>query len=358
MAVMNVWLVGRNGKIVNYSETKSYVISPDYLTNRQSQFSLINNIGVQPNQYLIAKDNSGTTPSFFGVVSSIENETINANNIMQLLNFEIIIEKSISGPSLEKKLMDLISENFMMDDTKSTMPISITGKTSTPFYIMLDEQAEKYTKYNLSELMILAFEKYGVVWQFDDLTFSGTGNIYTMHTSMTSYPDGIRNIKDNLYSIVNWDVYDRPIGPTLENKAIVYDTSSNLDFSKADVFYLKSDNTLTQDPNDNVYRPTKNKVVLYDKTNEESTPRELAASALLGNTYSHEINFDLKPNNEVLDFSSLMIGQKFNIIYQDSMYQSILTGYTKKSDSNYIGLKFGNYRSDFNQVMKNYSRRN
>lgn len=358
MAVMNVWLIGRNGKILNYSETESFVISPDYLTNRQSQFVLQQNIGVQSNQYLIAKDNSGKVPAFFGVVSSLENSTINANNIIQLLNFEIIIEKSISGPSLEKKLMDLIFTNFMMDDTKATMPISNIVKTNTPFYLMLDEQAEKYTKYNLAELMILAFEKYGVVWQFDDITFSGGGNIYTMHTSMTSYPDQIKNIKDNLYSIVNWDVYDRPIGPTLENKAIVYDTSSGLDFSKADIFYLKSDNTLTQDPNDNVYRPTKNKVVLYDKTNEESTPQELAASALLGNTYSHEINFDLKPSNEMIDLSELKIGQKFDIIYQDSLYQSILTGYTKKSDSNYVGLKFGNYRSDFNQVMKNYSRRN
>lgn len=356
MTNMNVWVLDRHGTVRNHSETVSYEISPDYLTNEQSKFVLANKIDVQPNEFIVAKENGGTTPAYFGVVNSIDNGAIVTNGIMQMLNFQGIFERTLSGQSMELFISDMITQKFIGDATKNAPLIVIDIKTNTPFYLALNTQADKYTEYNLTDLLIRAFQKYGVVWKFDDMIFEPSSNQYTLLTSLTTYDD-IINIKDNSYSFINWDVYERPIGPDLENKVLVFNTTGGQQPTEAAVYYLRGDNKLTQDPNDNVYHPTKDKVVLYDGTNEDATPQELASSALLGNTYSHEINFDLKADSQLLSFSDLNIGQKFNIIYKDSLYQSILTGYKINSASDMVGLKFGNYRSSFNQVLRNYARR-
>lgn len=356
MANMNVWVLGRNGKVRDYSETISFEVSPDYLTNEQSQFNLANKIDAQPNEFIVAKENGGTIPAYFGVVNSIDNGAIVTNGIMQLLNYQGIFERSLSGQSIEAFIKQMITDHFLSDNTKNAPLLTIDVRTNTSFYLMLNTQVEKYTEYNLTDLLIRAFQKYGVVWHFDDLEINQTTGVYTIHTSIAAYSNIIA-IKDNSYSFINWDVYERPIGPSLENKALVFNTTGGQPPSTAVVYYLRGDNKLTQDPNDNVYHPTKDKVVLYDGTNETATPQELASSALLGNTYSHEINFDLKSDSQLIKFEDLNIGQKFNIIYKDSLYQSILTGYKRTSASDMISLKFGNYRSSFNQVLRHYSRR-
>lgn len=356
MTVMNIWLLGRDGKIKNYTESESFEINYDYLSNTTSSFVLRDNIGVQPNDFIVAKESESNKPAFFGVVSSLENGKVNANQIINLLNFEIVMERGQTGDSLEDFLKQLITSKLIGDDSKIVKNIVVDVKTKTKFFFIFDGNGKIFISQNLADYFFLAFKKYGVVWQFDDIVIDENTKTYTIHTSLVRYDKTI-NVKNNSYTFLNWDVYERPIGPDLENKAVVFDTKYYPAQNMGTVYYLRSDNTLTQDVNDNVYKPTKDKVVLYDSGTEHATPLELASNALLGNSYSHEISFDLKMNSRLLTMDDIVIGYKYNIAHNDSLYQSILTGFKINDDGTTVSLKFGNYRSNFDQVLRNISRR-
>lgn len=356
MSVMNIWSLGRDGKVSGYTQSDSFEINYDYVNDTTSSFTLRENIGIQPNEFIVAKDSETNKLAFFGVVSSLENGKVNANQIIHLLNFETIFPNGQTGDNLEEYLKGRIDNLLVGDDSKLAKNIVVNAKTKTSFFFFFDDNGKNYISKNLADYFLLAFKKYGVIWKFDDFTTDENTKKYTIHTSLIRY-DKTLNVKNNSYSFLNWDVYERPIGPDLENKAIIFDTKYYPAQNDGIVYYLRSDNTLTQDVNDNVYKPTKDKVVLYDSGTDHATPLELASNALLGNTYSHEISFDLKMNSHLLTIDDIVIGYKYNIVHNDSLYQSILTGYKITNNAATISLKFGNYRSDFNQVLRNISRR-
>jgi hypothetical protein len=78
----------------------------------------------------------------------------------------------------------------------------------------------------------------------------------------------------------------------------------------------------------------------------------VANSELKGNYYSHEINFDIKNESEIIDFESLRIGTLANIYHNEKLFQSVLTGYQITSNSDFIGLKFGHIRSRLSEVLE------
>ena len=82
------------------------------------------------------------------------------------------------------------------------------------------------------------------------------------------------------------------------------------------------------------------------------TYQEIAADMLRGNHYSHEITFDLTRDNEFLNWDDFVMGLKYNIIYDGSMFKSVLTGWRYSSDGRFVQLRFGNVRSRLSELLE------
>ena len=52
-----------------------------------------------------------------------------------------------------------------------------------------------------------------------------------------------------------------------------------------------------------------------------------------------------------LNWNDYFMGLKYNIIYDDSMFTSVLTGWRYSSEGRFIQLRFGNVRSRFSELL-------
>lgn len=119
-------------------------------------------------------------------------------------------------------------------------------------------------------------------------------------------------------------------------------------------WYIDKNGELTQSLNDNVYTPTRQKIYIYDMEQEDRpTYLEVAQSELAGQTYAHEINFDIRKENNLIDIDDLEVGLLVDIVHNDTIYSSVLTGYVISSESEFISLRFGHVRSTLQDILNN-----
>jgi hypothetical protein len=117
-------------------------------------------------------------------------------------------------------------------------------------------------------------------------------------------------------------------------------------------WYLNRDGNLTQDKNDNVRFPTRHKAFVYDNADpDKPTYLEVARSELSSQNYAHEISFDIRKDNKLIDIKDLEIGKLVDIVYNDTMYKSVLTGYVYNPINEFMTLRFGHVRSTMQSMF-------
>ena len=342
---LNIWIIKRNGETSDHRKTVSYEINRDYLTAEKSTFEVLEDVEFQNGDFLMAKFQDGKGVAFFGVIDSSENKTIVCNDIFSLVNFEFPATR-ISGDSFENHARNLINRYLIQDQNKvmNILDINVTSNTRHIY-----QPAEPPTPTNLMKYLINGFKKYNVVWSVDGIE---NGRIKSRIHACT---DTIQ-IKDNVYSFIDWDVSTTEVGKGVENHILIINknTTNSEGPNILSQWWLTSDNEVVNNhDHPNIVKPTKTKVWIYDTTEEDKPSYEdVANSELKGRYYSHEIMVKIPTDSEIIDFDILTIGRLATIVRNEVTYQSVLTGYLLNDEEEYITLYFGHIRSRLSELLE------
>ena len=343
---MLIWVINRKGEIIDETESYSGEYGVDAISSDKATFPLIDkDKKYSRGDFILAKETDGGGINYFGVIDSYEDNKLVANDITVLANFEFPAGK-ISGDSFEDHFYKLLKRYLLDDPTKDLGILEVEVKTSTKH---LYQPKETPTATNLMKYLINAFKKYNIVWQFD--RFEG-GKIYTYIEAVTE----TFQLKDNIDGFRDWEVSTTEVGKDTENMLLIVDKTMTdvMNPKILSTWYLKDDNTVTQDKTDpQIIQPTKTKVNVYDTTaTDKPSYEEVANSELKGSYYSHEINVIANIDNRMIDIHNMRIGQLVNIYYKDRLYKSVLSGFSITEGSNAVSLKFGNIRSRISELLE------
>lgn len=355
MIALNVYIIDRKTqKIKSFLRVDDFSINTDYLTNEKSSFTAREQVEADSGDFLIAKpinvSDIETNVLFFGVIDSFEANNIIACDIYDLVNLSFAAT-SKTGQSAEIHIKNLINKYLMADSSKNiSQYFNITSSGSTAFSY---QPSDPPTDTNLNDYLINMFKKYNVLWSFDSFSQSNDGTI-VINTKIYKETNSFQ-IKNNINEFVNWEFYINEAGFGSENMLLIINntTSDSENPNIRNTFYLETDGNIVNTLTNNVLTPTRHKIYIFD-TEEQDPPTdlEIAMSELSGNLYSHEISFNIPIKNNILSFSSLKIGNLFNIVNANVIYRSVLTGFEITGANSFIKLKFGHVRSTMKEVLK------
>ena len=341
---MNIWTITRKGVISDAEEAAGYDINTDAISMDASNFEVKNSDEVifEDNGFLLAKFHGGKF-AYFGLLSSFENDTLVANDLIKLLDFEFPATKG-SGSSFEQHAKNLITRYLINDTGKNMSILNIEVRTNTKH---IYQPSEPPTPTNLMSYMINGFKKYNVVWRFDRFE---NGKIYTVIEA----PKDTIQLKDNIFSITDWDMSTTEVGKGIVNHLLIVDkTTNNMEAPKVlSQWWLTTDNEVTSNANHaKIFKPTKTKVWIYDtKAEDKPTYQEVAEAEIKGSYYAHELSFKMI-KNELVDIDKLYIGLFVTIIKGGRIFKSVLTGIRMTSDGDAIEFSFGHIRSRFTELL-------
>lgn len=343
---MLIWVINRKGEVIDNIQSYSGEYGIDAITSDKTTFPLIDkNKKYSRGDFILAKETEGGGINYFGVIDSYEDDKLVANDITILANFDFPAGR-IYGDSFEAHYLDLLKRYLLDDPTKDLGILEVEVRTKTRH---LYQPKETPTATNLMKYLTNAFKKYNIVWQFDRFE---NGKIYTYIEAVTE----TFQLKDDLDGFRDWEVSTTEVGKDTENMLLIVDKAMTnvMDPKILSTWYLRDDNTVTQDKSDpHIVKPTRTKVNIYDTTaTDKPSYEEVANSELKGSYYSHEINVKANIDNKMIDIHKLRVGQLANIYYKDKIYKSVLSGYQITEGTNVISLKFGNIRSRISELLE------
>jgi hypothetical protein len=334
--------------IKGFAECHTWQISADYLTDAKSQFAV--NMPVEIGDIVIAKRQVSSDILYGGIIGSVEDSAVDCSSLLSLLNMDVPMVAA-SGNNLQQKIVSYISAAL------SDPGLNISGKVTIA--AGGDPVAWSYapsdppTLTNLSSWLSDMAVKYGVYWLID--TIEQDGSTVTINTKITTINDALQ-IKNNHIDFGGWEVYVNPAGYGQENRLDIYSNDQTAPELLA-TWYIQPDGTLTQSLT-GVTLPVRQKGYIYDAAQENPpTYLEIARSELSASQYSHEINFDAILSSKIVDTYRISIGTIVSIMYNGTMYTSVVTGYGYNSGSNYKHIICGHVRSTLQAVIDNQNQK-
>jgi hypothetical protein len=357
---LNIYILNRSDLVIkSFTPCYVYEINRDYLVNEKSSFSIPGgSYTAEQGDFLVAKTfndkftTEGIKPLYFGVIDSFSNDAIITCDLYNIVNFSFPATRKtggVSGGGFGGHINNLL--NYYLDSSKLVSKITWTVDDSAKVAYSY-QPSDPPTITNMVDYLINGFKKYNITWEVDSISYN-SDNSLNVSTIIKKITDRIQ-LKNNTYSFVNWDVYENDTGRSLENELLIVDKAST-DMENPivlDTYYITRDGTITQAINDNVWKPTKTKIYIYDQTAiDKPTYLEVAQSELSASKYAHEIEFDLVKDKNLITLEDLKIGLQVYIVHSDTIYDSVLTGYIISSNNNFIHLKFGHTRSTLRQIL-------
>lgn len=343
--MLNIWIVQRNGLVSASIQSAVYEINKDALTQEKSSFTVSEMLDFKQGDFLMAKFKHGKGIAFFGVIDSHENNKIICNDISSLVNFEFPATR-MNGNSFEQHAKNLIDRYLIQDKTKTMDILNIDIKSNTNH---MYQPAEPPTATNMTKYLINAFRKYNIVWSVE--SYSN----WRVNTVIEQKTKTIR-LKNNIAKFVDWEISTTGVGRNIENQLLIVNknTTNSEGPNVLSTWYLTTENEVTQDANHpKISKPTKTKVWIYDMTEEDKPVyKDVAESELKGSYYTHEITFKMPIENDLISFDDLILGTLAEIIYDDELYQSVLSGFRLSDESDYIELRFGHIRSRLSEILE------
>lgn len=361
MRMVHCYIIGRSSfQIKDYQPCYDFVINLDYVGNEKSEFVFFEEIDFIKGDFLLARseddsviDADSIKPVFLGVINDNDNLKISALMAFNVFDFNFAAFR-INTSSWENTLLSIINSYFIgssSDFLTSGISVSTGGTNTETSYI----PSEPPTDTNFISFMLDGFKKTNVTIEVDSLELvNASNNSYKINFIIKQKTSQLQ-IKNNVYTFIDWDVYVNENSFNDFNKLLIIDKTSGTTTAPTilSTYYIQQDGTLVTSLNSNVFTPVKSKIFVYDQTEEEPpTYLSVAQSELSANTYSHEITFSFVENQYFLTVSMLEIGMISKIYYDDVLYESILTGISYLARDKLVSLTFGNIRSTLKSILK------
>jgi len=339
-----------NLTIKNSVPIKSYSISMDAISNDTSTIIVQKDNLINVGDYIAIKDLNTNSLLYYGQINTVDvNDlddivTISSNYIWNLLNGDIIV-KNISAKSYEKHIITLIKQYIQSNIKVNPLSLYLKNSTNTEFSV---SESDGITTINFIDYIIRGFKLHNVIFDITEIGVGINNGIPFYFPKIDIHQNTMElNIKNNIYDFVNWSVTDSRNIRGYNNELWIVDKNS-IDMENPIIlkkYWLKKNGSITESINDDVTLPTQVHIYLYDKSLPDNPSYlNIAQSELSGNSYSHNIQFSIPIKNNFISFDDLKLGLQSNIYYNNTVYKSILTGYSFNSDSDLILLNFGNLR--------------
>ncbi len=328
-------LTNLSGMSISSSDlrVRNFKIERDLLKKTSSSFTALSMPSLVENGDIVGLYDPYGTILFLGVVGSIQDNIVNANQIIDIFD-DNWLWNNPSLTTIEESLQSIIQNDYQNSD--DTLMNTIYGdfqlNTISSTNQKLQKQDDRYIT-NFSSFLYDVYEKYSIQLLFD-IPF--TANTPSIDIGIPSYPK--LTIGNNSGIFRNFNI-QRNIYET--NKLVVYSESTG-DYRAS---WYATTSGITDNPSAlNRFQKIKTNIIFSDEN-----INILKASSLRNQMYNHEITCDLVMNNNLLTFDNLHLGQEVDLFYNGDYYNTILTGYTLDCRENdgveMITLKFGLVRT-------------
>lgn len=317
----------------------SFTLRRDKLTKTTSHFDVLEVPTAVENGDVVGMYNSYGTVVFLGVVSYIDNNAIDAEQIYSLFDDEWLWNRP-STASIEGCLEDIINNDFinnrdvLMQTIFSTFDVSTISTTA----LSIESQDAQYVT-NFASFLYDIYEKYSVELLFDIPFAAERPSISIGIPSYTRLKIG-----NNALIFRNFDIV-REVFET--NKLVVYSEDGSTFRGE----WFTTPSGITDNPAA-LNRIPKIKTNIIFSDDDISI---LKASSLRNEIYNHKITCEIVANNKLLPTDTLQLGQPCDLYYNGLYFDTILTGYEYTMaggmESEVLKLTFGLVRTSLTSKL-------
>ena len=314
-------------------------INRDLETNGNSLFTSIKKLNIEEGDFIYLKKKDKT--NFLGVVVSQEKSsdsvlyTITCKDILSLFDISMFVENE-----------EVISSTGIEDFIKQTIESEFINNTDT--FVnreFLSVEALTHSKKNISISSIVTV----------------SSNMYNL---LTFINNAIKNYDLDFNFILNKDTIKLQIASKTEDKMLIDATTSDIS-NYTEVFslnytakvecyinttktkyyrYLLNDRTTTT--NKNAPNRVNGKTQKITVENEEDA-EQASIDVFKGNSYEHNITFDILKKSKLYDVSKINLGTPILIKTQNNIIQDTYISKIVDTNNNYLTLSCGNMRIDY-----------
>jgi len=348
-------------------------IDDDYLIDNNSTISFSKDTTATIGDFIVLIKDKGAFEK--GVIVSVDNaehkilfkkfiEAFNNNIINPYVNSFSDDITSLRTNSLSALVAKLITQGFVNNqDTEMNLPIGgfniYEQESTSALYSYSDNSI------NVKEVLLDYFNKNNLVVDFN-ISFrpvldSTRRQIISASKLMVEIyiPASTTKIfiKDNILS--GTIVYSDSTIPDATTCVVIDDTTKEI----LKTYYLKSDNTVTDDPSDeDRILPSKATIVSYTSdsvsdtsgstVSDEEAIQTLAEENLLGQLNNTLVQYQIPNNTKAINLSNLKLGDKVEFITSLGSIYTIYTGRKISGNNDYITLMFGKARKNYTDKIQ------
>lgn len=330
-----------NGMSISSSQLKvtSFSLNRDLLKTTSSNFEVIQVPQAIENGDIVGMYDDFGIILFLGVVSSIEDNTIQANQIIDIFNDNWLWHNP-KLTSIESTLKNIIITDYQ--NSNDTLLNSIFGvfnvETLSNTNQFLQTREDTYVT-PFSTFLYDVYEKYSIQVLFD-IPYEETQPTISIGKPTLNK----LKIGDNSSIFRNFDIVTN-----------VYETNKLVVYSEETKEYRETWYATTSGITDNSSALNRLQKINTNIVFSDDDINILKASSLRNNMYNHQITCELVLENNMLTFEDLELGQEVDIYVNGNYYNTILTGYSLSERENngidVISLKFGLVRTSLTDKL-------
>ena len=316
--------------ILSICKVADYQINLDEETNAKSTFTLIKDIGIKKDNFLVL---NGLYRQFLFIIDDVQTEKgsdtvkVTALDISNIFDRKVIEKNTdiMTTNSIEEFIANTMSENFVnSDDTALNVGyIDIYWHTNTQGIIATNAENGLYN-FHTFLINCRQYKNIYTEFKFED----GRLRIDIQNKKETT-----EMIDTTLPEVVDYNkVYEEDITAKVQ----VYIREDGSEYN----LYLKTDRTTTTNKNDLDRASGKIEVISVDTAN--MAPEE-ALNVMKGNNYKHLVEFKIAKTSKLMDIIQLHIGRPVLIKTEDDIYESYISAITL-NDENFVYFKSGSLR--------------
>lgn len=330
---------------------KNFEINLDLVVSQKSYF-VVNktNINVTVGDIVILKEYDYF---YIGIVETLEltndhTTTVRSLDFKEMFKVEVPVV-SYSG-DIAIYIEGIIRENFISNsDFLQVLPYLSVERVASKIG-SLSFEVDKFM--SITDVIELVSKTYGVSI-ISQVVFL-RGRIIGIKVKIVEVSSGTK-LKSNISAITDLVINDS--SNQFVNKVIYYPKSDNITYKEKVVFYLLTNGEITQDSESSLrYRGLNLKGFTFTDS-DFPTLAQKARSEMLSSQLDHNITFNLKTNNLIINpLYNLYLGDFIEFITSNKTYDSVVTGIKFKDTFNQAIITLGEYRIKLTEKIQLFNK--